>query len=297
TDSFFVQLSPSITSGTNFSFEVVINNGLYTYIDTITKKYISGDTIYYNDCNAMTDFTSPTWSATTTSYTSPAGSITDSRTGNYRDNTDTKVALTNAIDLSAATSATLLFQAKWAIEKDYDYVLAEASADSGATWNALCGLYTNVGTNQGNSTQSLFDGYQNSWVQEVMDLSDYTGKKMNLRFHLVSDQFQNYDGFYFDDLTVLGTIDSSLINTSVRDVSGAYDWQVYPNPAVDKIVIRPSGLNGEELTIYNAIGGEVKKAHVTNNEVDLTGLAPGAYSLMIRKKEYAGSVRKLILVK
>ncbi|MCW3127671.1 MAG: Carboxypeptidase, partial [Bacteroidetes bacterium] len=156
TDSFFVQLSPSITSGTNFSFEVVINNGLYTYIDTITKKYISGDTIYYNDCNAMTDFTSPTWSATTASYTSPTSSITDSRTGNYRDNTDTKVTLTNAIDLSAATSATLLFQAKWAIEKDYDYVLAEASADSGATWNALCGLYTNVGTNQGNSTQSLF---------------------------------------------------------------------------------------------------------------------------------------------
>ena len=298
TDSFLIQLSPSITPGSNFSFAVVINNGLYTYADTITKKYISGDTIFYNDCNSAAAFTATgTWGVTTSSYTSATGSITDSPNGNYPDNSNTKITLTNPIDLRAATSATLLFHAKWDIEKGYDYVLAEASSDSGTTWNALCGLYTNVGTNQGNSTQSLYDGYQNSWVQEVMDLGDYTGKKMNLRFHLVSDQFQNYDGFYFDDLTVLGKLDSSSIN-SVQSLNGpSADWQVYPNPAVDRIVVRPSELNGEVLTIYNAIGAVVKQVTVANDQVDVSGLTPGVYSLAISKKEYANTIRKLILVR
>lgn len=297
TDSFFVQLNSSITPGSSFSFEVVINNGLYTTIDTISKKYISGDTIYYNDCNTMNSFTSSSWDVTTGSYTSPTGSITDSRTGNYSDNSDTRILLNDQIDLSAASSAMLLFQTKWALEKGYDYVIAEASSDNGVTWNALCGQYTNIGNNQNNTTQSLYDGFQNDWVQEVMDLSSYSGQSVYLRFHLVSDPGLNFDGFYFDDLTVLGSIDSSHIHTSIINVNDVSDWRIYPNPAVDKILIRPTGLDGEEITIYDAIGSVAKKVSVKNNEVDLSGLAPGAYSLAISKKEYASSVRKLILVK
>jgi carboxypeptidase T len=297
TDSFFVQLNSSIVPGSNFTFEVVINNGLYTTIDTIVKKYISGDTIYYNDCNTLNSFTSSSWDVTTASYTSPTGSITDSRLGNYSNSSDTRVLLNDQIDLSAASSATLLFQTKWALEKGYDYVLVEASSDNGVTWNELCGQYTNIGSNQNNSTQSLYDGFQNNWVQEVMDLGSYVGHSVYLRFHLVSDPGLNFDGFYFDDLTVLGTIDSSLIHTNINDVNSSSDWQIYPNPAVDKILIRPSGLNGETVTIYDQIGAVAKKAFIRNDEVDLSGLASGAYSLTISKEEYANNIRKLILIK
>jgi hypothetical protein len=85
---------------------------------------------------------------------------------------------------------------------------------------------------------------------------------------------------------------------SVRNLNGpAADWQVYPNPAIDKIVVYPSELNGEVMTIYNAIGAIVKQVTVTNNQVDVSGLAPGVYSLAISKKEYANAIRKLILVR
>jgi carboxypeptidase T len=298
TDSFYIQLNTSIAPNTKFSFVVAVNNGLYTYYDTITKKYTSGDTIFYNNCNAATAFTpTGTWGTTTASYTSATGSITDSPNGNYPDNSDTKIILTNPIDLRAATTATLLYQAKWQIEKGYDYVLIEASSDNGSTWNALCGLYTNQGLNQGNPTQSLYDGYQTEWVQEVVDLSDYLGRKVNLRFHIVSDQAVNYDGFYFDDLTVLGHIDSSLIHTSVMQVDGSSDWQIYPNPASDKVYFSPADLSGSEVTIYNNIGAEVKKIKVANSQIDLDGLMPGVYSVMVNKDTYQHAVRKLIIMR
>ena len=298
TDSFYIQLDPSITSDTKFSFVVVVNNGLYTYYDTITKKYISGDTIFYNNCNAATAFTpTGTWGVTTSAYTSATGSITDSPNGNYLDNSDTKITLTAPVDLTAATSATLLYHAKWQIEKGYDYVLTEASMDNGATWNALCGLYTNQGTNLGNTTQSLYDGYQFDWVQEVIDMTDYLGHKVNLRFHLVSDQAANYDGFYFDDLTVLGKIDSSLIHTSISPVSGEADWLIYPNPASDKAYISPASLTGSELSIYNALGAEVKRIKLTGTSFDLTGLTPGIYSVFINQDGYQHTQRKLIIMR
>ena len=298
TDSFFIQLNPAITTGTKFSFVVVINNGLYTYYDTITKKYISGDTIFYNNCNAATAFT-PTgrWGVTTASYTSATGSITDSPNGNYPDNSDTKITLNNPIDLRYATAATLLYQAKWQIEKSYDYALIEASSDNGTNWTALCGLYTNQGLNQGNPTQSLYDGYQTNWVQEVIDMSDYLGKKVNLRFHIVSDQAVNYDGFYVDDITVLGKIDSSLIHTAVSQIVGSNDWLIYPNPASYRIYISPAELTGSELTIYNTIGVEVKKAKLTNSEIDLGDLASGVYTVAIDKYGYQHTLRKLIIMK
>ncbi len=298
TDSFFVQLNSSITSGTTFSFVVVVNNGLYPYFDTITKKYISGDTIFYNNCNTVAAFTpTGTWGVTTASYTSATGSITDSPNGNYPDNSDTKITLTNPIDLRAATAATLLYQAKWQIEKGYDYVLAEASIDNGATWTALCGLYTTQGLNQGNPTQSLYDGYQLDWVQEVIDMTGYLGHKVNLRFHIVSDQAVNYDGFYVDDITMLGKIDSSLIHTSISQMSTLSDWYFYPNPASDKAYVTPSSLTGCELTIYNTMGAEVRRVKLSGSAFDLEGLTPGVYSVVIDREGYQHSQRRLIIMR
>lgn len=293
TDSFVIQLSSTVSAGSDFTFEVVVNNGLYSYADTITKKYISGDTLYYNDCNSTAAFThTGNWGTTTASYTSPNASITDSPNGNYPNNTTTTITLTDTVDLTHATSANLLYQAKWQLEKSYDYVLAEASTD-GQSWSPLCGLYTNVGQNQNNAYQSLYDGYQNEWVQEVADLGDYAGHKMFLRFSLTSDQYLNYDGFYFDDLTVLAHLDSTAL--SVRTVAGSDEWQLYPNPASDQIKITPTPASGATVTIYDALGAEAKKAVIADSKVTVADLAPGAYYAVISQNGKNSSMHKIIL--
>lgn len=295
TDSFLIQLSPNITNGSTFSFAVVVDNGLYTYADTITKKFISGDTLYYNNCNSAATFThTGSWGTTSSSYTSPAASITDSPNGNYPNNSTTSITLTDTIDLTHATSASLLYQARWQLEKSYDYVLTEASAD-GQSWSPLCGLYTNVGQNQNNAYQSLYDGYQNEWVQEVIDLGDYTGHKTMLRFTLSSDQYLNYDGFYFDDLTVLAQIDSAA--TGVKSLTGSSDWTIYPNPASDRVMIAPATVSGSLLTVYDAMGAEVKKILLTNENVSVADLAPGAYFASISHDGQSSPMHKLIIVR
>lgn len=296
TDSFIIQLSPNITSGSSFIFAVVIDNGLYTYADTIVKHFTSGDTIYYNNCNSASRFASAGgWGTTTSTYTSATASITDSPNGNYPNNTTTTITLSDTIDLTHATSASLLFQAKWQLEKSYDYVLAEASTDR-QIWSPLCGLYTNVGQNQNNAYQSLYDGYQNDWVQELIDLGDYTGHKVWLRFALTSDQYLNYDGFYFDDLTVLAQTDSS-IHTSVRDVSSTAEWALYPNPANDQLMISPAVKDGAMLLIYDAMGAEVRKETIRGSKASISDLAPGAYFVSMAGSNPYSRMRKLVIVR
>ena len=295
TDSFLVQLNPNITNNTTFSFIVHVSNGTTFYEDTIVKKFISGDTLFYNNCNAISAFTPGlTWGVTTSSYTSATGSITDSPNGNYPDNSNYSVTLASAIDLTHAQYATLLYQAKWQLEKTFDYTLVEASSDGGTTWNALCGLYTNIGNNSNNPTQDLYDGYQNNWVQEAIDMSAYLGKRVNLRFHLVSDPAVNYDGFYFDDLTVLGKNDST---TAINEITATNNWQVFPNPTTDKVSVRPSDLNGGEMAIYNSVGQKVALQRVENSELDLKMLQPGLYFLNANKTGFSNTPQKLIITR
>lgn len=295
TDSFIIQLSPNITTGAAFTFAVVVDNGLYSYADTITKHFMSGDTIYYNDCNSTTAFTrTGSWGTTTSTYTSANASITDSPNGNYPDNTTSGITLSDTIDLTHATAASLLYHAKWQLEKSYDYVLAEASTDM-RNWTPLCGQYTNVGQNQNNAYQSLYDGYQTEWVQEVADLGDYTGQKIWLRFQLTSDQYMNYDGFYFDDLTVLAQVDSTTIGIS--NVSPMADWLLYPNPANNEIWITPATQSGATMLIYDAMGAEVKRVAITDSKVSVGDLAPGAYMVTISKAGSNSQLRKLMVVR
>ena len=296
-DSFLLQLGSNITNNSTFSFIVHVSNGTTAYNDTIVKKFVGGDTLYYNNCNAIAAFTPAlSWGVTTGSYTSATGSITDSPNGNYPDNSDYAITLTNAIDLTQTQYATLLYQAKWQLEKTYDYTLIEASADSGNTWNALCGLYTNIGNNTNNLTQDLYDGYQNTWVQEAIDLNAYLGQKIKLRFHLVSDPAVNYDGFYFDDLTVLGKRDTAN-TTAIIEVAGAQQWHIYPNPTNGPVQLSPADVNGAWVTIYNEVGQVVLHQQLSNGIINMDMLQAGIYFVAINKSGYAGTPQKIVVTK
>ena len=78
----------------------------------------------------------------------------------------------------------------------------EISIDNGNTWVPQCGNYTEVGTIDQDLGQPVYDGMQNSWVKETIDLSDYLGEDILFRFQIVSDGWNTADGFYFDDLKI-----------------------------------------------------------------------------------------------
>ena len=83
-------------------------------------------------------------------------------------------------------------------------------------WLPLCGKYTNAGTADQDEGMPLYDGVQNTWVEEEIDMTEFLGDSIQLRFQLVSDNFVTGDGFYFDDfkLYINGSMDSVINNVS-----------------------------------------------------------------------------------
>lgn len=113
------------------------------------------------------------------------------------------MTLTRDFDFSAVTGPlTLKFQTWYDLEKDYDYTFLEASSDGGKTWQII---KTPSGTDvnpSGNSYGWGYNGKTDGWVEESVDLSQFKGQKVQIRFEYVTDAAVNGEGFLLDDISV-----------------------------------------------------------------------------------------------
>ncbi len=151
------------------------------------------------------------WDITTNDFYTEPSCFTDSKNGDYSANQNNSIALSETIDLTNTTKAELKFWAKWNIESNYDYVQVRAIEVSSGTIIPLCGEYTQTGNNYYlPPDEPYYDGFQNEWVEETIDLSNFTGKVINIEFLLYSDGFVEEDGFYFDDFTILTNNDAGV---------------------------------------------------------------------------------------
>ena len=124
---------------------------------------------------------------------------------NRGDDSDTN--LTRTFDLSDVDQATLQFWTWYDIEGDWDFAYVEVSTDGGQTWDILPGRYTTTENKSGNSfghawTGVSGDGETPEWVQEEIDLSDYSGQVIDVRFEYITDDAVNRVGFVVDDIAV-----------------------------------------------------------------------------------------------
>jgi carboxypeptidase T len=148
--------------------------------------------------------TTPKWEATNLSFHSSPTSFTDSKTGDYVSNATVTMSLKNAIDLSANEHPRLSFWTKFDIENGWDYGQVEISTNNGSTFTPLSGIYTTLGSGsfQPNG-EPLYDGIQTSWVNEIMDLSNYNTSQVKIKFELKTDGSVVEDGWYVDDIRVV----------------------------------------------------------------------------------------------
>lgn len=158
------------------------------------------------------------WGLTATHH-SPPSSFTDSPSGNYAAGIDKSLTLTNGINLTGATSATLNFWARWDIEANWDFARVEVSTNNGSTWGSLRGRYTRLGSGDHPAqpdTAYGYDGTRTTWLEEEMDLAAYVGRVIKLRFRLTSDGSLQKDGFYVDDIRLVAytpSFDTGLVVT------------------------------------------------------------------------------------
>jgi hypothetical protein len=115
---------------------------------------------------------------------------------------ESNMTLTRQFDLTEVSGpVTFSYWTWYDLEKDYDYVFLEASTD-GASWNILT---TPSGTGENPSGNSYGWGYNdqsNGWIQETVDLSQFAGQVVSLRFDYITDAAVNGEGFQVDDITI-----------------------------------------------------------------------------------------------
>jgi hypothetical protein len=257
--------------------------------------------VFEDDCNNLANWNAGNWGISTSQYHSPTGSITDSPFGNYQNNINKSITLQEPVDLTLAAYAVLNFWGKWAIEPGWDYVQVKASSDGGLTWTPLSGKYTITGNENQLPGQPLYDGFQDSWIQEEMDLGNFLGDSILIRFTLVSDSYTTYDGFYFDDLSITIIDVSTGIGETILPEYIILSNPV-PNPAGSIVRVNyalPYLLDDTRLVIYNALGqrsADILMKDKSGSVVfNVDGWRPGLYYYNIAGSFGNSPAKKLII--
>lgn len=279
-------IAAGTTSGDFITFEYLIDNGQFVEHNVVSKKFGQLQNVVDNNCSAIApSWTSTNWGITTEAFVSPSTSITDSPNTIYNDNQNKNITFTNPINLNGYSGGTITFSAKWSLEKDYDFVKFQISNDNGVTWVSQCGKYTKLVTpSNGGSTIPVYNGFQTTWVNDEIDLSDYAGQTIKARFRLETDQGSNFDGFYFDDFKV-----NLLQNTILATVNSVVSqFGIYPNPTNSVLNINTIK-NNYKIQIFN-LQGQLLLSKENNNgiqNIDINFLNAGMYLIELKSDSFS----------
>lgn len=145
--------------------------------------------------------------------------------GGQQDEIDTNMVTT--VDLTGKTSATLEFDAWYQIEQDWDFAFVQVSEDNGTTWKSL-GNSNTVSSAVPEAYPTIapalpgFTGDSNGWTKQAFDLSDYAGKKVQLRFRYITDWGTSEKGFYVDNINVKA--DGTTVVTDDAEATSTFNF-------------------------------------------------------------------------
>jgi hypothetical protein len=119
---------------------------------------------------------------------------------NQTDSSD--MTLTRTFDFSHTRSRISLSYYTWYdLEKDFDFAYLEASED-GKTWQILHIPSCSSADIAGSSYGCGYNGSSGGWIEEKIDLSQFSGKKVQLRFEYITDAGITGEGLLLDDVRI-----------------------------------------------------------------------------------------------
>lgn len=301
TDSIAYTLDPSIPEGAQFSYIINVNNGNFTWSDTLTKTYGHTTILLASSGNSITGWTSVGgWNVSTADFYSPSSCIADSPTSDYSSNANTRLTTSTPISLAGMVSAQLSFYGKWALEPGYDYSQVQVSVDNGVTWTPLCGKYTTNNNNLDNGNPT-YTGINALWLKEEMSLDNFLGQNILIRFRLRADFGVEYDGFNFDDLVVEG-IDTATASGIAENNSAFSVSQNMPNPA-DNYTFINTGHLGENaaIEVFNSFGELMMIQKIASGSattmLNTASLAQGIYFYRVSSGGMVSGTKKMSVVR
>ena len=304
--AFSASLAPSVQIGEAALFLLRMESGGFVHTDTLRKFYGGTTKSLFSENGNNTLKWTGSWKPTTQSYVSAPASITDSPNTTYPPNANTSLLLTNSIQIPAgARQPVLRFWARWDIEDNYDYVVVQGTGQNQIAV-PLCGLHTNPASNaQSGGGFPLYDGLQPTWVEEKMDVSDFIGQPFKVSFRLRSDNGQEFDGFYFDDLRVEYT-DPTLLKTVVLPLQDFQIKQNEPNPATEETTIvwnnhqQVGGI--ADFLVFDLLGQVYAQTPVDLDaqsavSLDTKSWPAGIYSYCIRGPLWQTALKRMVVVR
>ncbi|WP_300665630.1 M14 family zinc carboxypeptidase [Fluviicola sp.] len=290
-------LNPGIQFGDQIKYVLNTEYIGWTKHDTIVKTFGSITTQFIDEANIAVNWTG-NWATTNSTYVSPSSSFTDSPTGDYSNSTTKTFQFNNKIDLTHATEAMIRFYAKWEIEADFDYCQFQVSTDNGTSWIGQCGNYTVPGTSANGSVQPngepVYEGTENSWVLEEINMSDYIGDSIQVRFIMKSDGGTRADGFYFDDFEVLYNIDYTGLTENEKQL-----FHLVPNPASSYVnIVFDQDIQNGQIEVLNLNGDIVSTQRVDGSKVEIRTdkLSVGVYYVRYRGTIEQKAPVKLVVI-
>ena len=180
---------------------------------------------------------------------------------------ESDMTLTRAFDLrQVETPVEASYWVWYDIEEGWDYLYLEVSADGGDTWQIL---ETPSGTDEdltGNSFGWGYTGFSGGgeeprWIREAVDLSEYSGQEILLRFEYITDAAVNGDGLLLDDFSIEAIDYFEDFETDEGGWQAAGFVRLYNRlPQTYQVVLVENGLEVEihELTLDENNHGEIE---------------------------------------
>lgn len=115
---------------------------------------------------------------------------------------ESDMTLTQTFDFSGVDSPIeMTYQTWYDLETDYDYIYLEASTD-GENWEILTTPSCTNYDPSGNSYGCGYNGETGGWISETVDLSQFAGQAVTLRFEYITDAAVNGEGLLLDDVSI-----------------------------------------------------------------------------------------------
>ncbi len=116
---------------------------------------------------------------------------------------ESDMTLTRAFDFTNVTGPlTLNYRTWYDIEEGWDYAYLQASSDEGQTWQILLTPSGTADDPAGNAYGWGYTGSSGGWIEESVDLSQFAGQKVLLRFEYITDAAVNGEGLLVDDISI-----------------------------------------------------------------------------------------------
>jgi carboxypeptidase T len=293
------QLDPNTAIGSEVLFDLECVMGSYSYKTRISKIYGSDLQPIASPSDIGEFNVTGSWNTTTEDFTTAPVSFTDSPNDNYANSNFGEIEYKRILDLRNATQAYLSFDAQWEIESGWDYAQVLISEASENNYVPACALYSKQGSEYQDEGQPVWDGVQLNWIKEQVDLSDYLGQRVKVKFIMLSDAFVNFDGFYFDDLelnllldpTYTGAVDTGYwdtLGTVGFDESAIQEkgWSIFPNPTTGLLNVKSQTRQQADVIVRNMMGAIVFSQTIqTSGALNLSMLSSGMYVVEIKSED------------